>query len=299
MVFCSQVLTELDKFPFFSSFTHYLFLVDSQTTAATDLSSEIRKLLGEDRWPFVVTAIIIGVAVETRSTYFSAFRIRHLFPDLKKDFLNTFVRLLILKVLISILLYLFIQFIFSLLSSIEDNVYVGLIIALVFGFIISSLNPNLEQIDQVTGGFSLSTINPVSSLIKKLLELYQGFQISIIKPLDTKLLKKRTSLYNSIKPKFNCFQIVTLQEYIQELISRFTLKETQEKYQGKLNAIIGEKFSDEDKRERLIWLLFDIREVTYEEINKIINDSKIRNDSDKSEILERLRDIEQGNSRIN
>ncbi|BAG05062.1 unknown protein [Microcystis aeruginosa NIES-843] len=109
MVFCSQVLTELDKFPFFSSFTHYLFLVDSQTAAATDLSSEIRKLLGEDRWPFVVTAIIIGVAVETGSSYFSAFRIRHLFPDLKKDFLNTFVRLLILKVLISILLYLFIQ----------------------------------------------------------------------------------------------------------------------------------------------------------------------------------------------
>ncbi|MFM7882086.1 MAG: hypothetical protein ACKO8H_09670, partial [Microcystis panniformis] len=287
MVFCSQVLTELDKFPFFSSFTHYLFLVDSQTTAATDLFSEIRKLLGEDRWPFVVTAIIIGVAVETGSSYFSAFRIRHLFPDLKKDFLNTFVRLLILKVLISILLYLFIQFIFSLLSSIEDNVYVGLIIALVFGFIISSLNPNLEQIDQVTGGFSLSTINPVSSLIKKLLELYQGFQISIIKPLDTKLLKKRTSLYNSIKPRFNCFQIVTLQEYIQELISRFTLKETQEKYQGRLNAIIGGKFSDEDKRERLIWLLFDIMEVTYEEINKI------KNHPDQSEILIRLGEIEQ------
>ena len=294
MVCCSQVLTELDKFPFFSSFTHYLFLVDSQTTAATDLFSEIRKLLGEDRWPFVVTAIIIGVAVETGSSYFSAFRIRHLFPDLKKDFLNTFVRLLILKVLISILLYLFIQFIFSLLSSIEDNVYVGLIIALVFGFIISSLNPNLEQIDQVTGGFSLSTINPVSSLIKKLLELYQGFQISIIKPLDTKLLKKRTSLYNSIKPRFNCFQIVTLQEYIQELISRFTLKETQEKYQGRLNAIIGGNFSDENKkREILIWLLFDIMEVTYEEINKI------RNHPDQSEILIRLGEIEQGNSTIN
>lgn len=294
MVFCSQVLTELDKFPFFSSFTHYLFLVDSQTTAATDLFSEIRKLLGEDRWPFVVTAIIIGVAVETGSSYFSAFRIRHLFPDLKKDFLNTFVRLLILKVFISILLYLFIQFIFSLLSSIEDNVYVGLIIALVFGFIISSLNPNLEQIDQVTGGFSLSTINPVSSLIKKLLELYQGFQISIIKPLDTKLLKKRTSLYNSIKPRFNCFQIVTLQEYIQELISRFTLKETQEKYQGRLNAIIGGNFSDENKkREILIWLLFDIMEVTYEEINKI------RNHPDQSEILIRLGEIEQGNSTIN
>ena len=291
MVFCSQVLTELDKFPFFSSFTHYLFLVDSQTTAATDLFSEIRKLLGEDRWPFVVTAIIIGVAVETGSSYFSAFRIRHLFPDLKKDFLNTFVRLLILKVLISILLYLFIQFIFSLLSSIEDNVYVGLIIALVFGFIISSLNPNLEQIDQVTGGFSLSTINPVSSLIKKLLELYQGFQISIIKPLDTKLLKKRTSLYNSIKPRFNCFQIVTLQEYIQELISRFTLKETQEKYQGRLNAIIGGNFSDEDKRERLIWLLFDI--ISPEDINKI------RNHPDQSEILEQLGKIEQENSRIN
>jgi hypothetical protein len=241
-----------------------------------------------------VTAIIIGVAVETGSSYFSAFRIRHLFPDLKKDFLNTFVRLLILKVLISILLYLFIQFIFSLLSSIEDNVYVGLIIALVFGFIISSLNPNLEQIDQVTGGFSLSTINPVSSLIKKLLELYQGFQISIIKPLDTKLLKKRTSLYNSIKPRFNCFQIVTLQEYIQELISRFTLKETQEKYQGRLNAIIGGSFSDENKkREILIWLLFDIMEVTYEEINKI------RNHPDQSEILEQLGKIEQENSRIN
>ena len=292
MVFCSQVLTELDKFPFFSSFTHYLFLVDSQTTAATDLFSEIRKLLGEDRWPFVVTAIIIGVAVETGSSYFSAFRIRHLFPDLKKDFLNTFVRLLILKVLISILLYLFIQFIFSLLSSIEDNVYVGLIIALVFGFIISSLNTNLEQIDQVTGGFSLSTINPVSSLIKKLLELYQGFQISIIKPLDTKLLKKRTSLYNSIKPRFNCFQIVTLQEYIQELIGRFTLKETQVKYQGRLDAIIGGNFSDENKkREILIWLLFDI--MSPEEINKI------KKHPDESEILEQLGKIEQENSRIN
>ncbi|MCZ8244035.1 MAG: hypothetical protein O9323_20350 [Microcystis sp. LE19-131.1A] len=293
MVFCSQVLTELDKFPFFSSFTHYLFLVDSQTTAATDLFSEIRKLLGEDRWPFVVTAIIIGVAVETGSSYFSAFRIRHLFPDLKKDFLNTFVRLLILKVLISILLYLFIQFIFSLLSSIEDNVYVGLIIALVFGFIISSLNPNLEQIDQVMGGFSLSTINPVSSLIKKLLELYKEFQISIIKPLDKKLLKKRTSLYNSIKLIFDDFEIVTIQEYIQELIGRFTLKETQEKYQGRLNAIIGGNFSDEDKRERLIWLLFDIMGFTYKDINEI------RNNPTQSEILIRLGEIEQGNSTIN
>ncbi len=214
MVFCSQVLTELDKFPFFSSFTHYLFLVDSQTTAATDLFSEIRKLLGEDRWPFVVTAIIIGVAVETRSTYFSAFRIRHLFPDLKKDFLKTFRFLLIVKIFVSILLYLFIQFIFSLLSLIEDNVYVGLIIALVFGFIISSLNPNLEQIDQVMGGFSLSTINPVSSLIKKILGLYKQFQASIIEPFQKKLGNKKTSLYMSIKHEFNCFQIVTLQEYI-------------------------------------------------------------------------------------
>ena len=293
MVFCSQVLTELDKFPFFSSFTHYLFLVDSQTTAATDLSSEIRKLLGEDRWPFVVTAIIIGVAVETRISYFSAFRDCHLFPDLKKDFLKTFRFLLIVKIFVSILLYLFIQFIFSLLSLIEDNVYVGLIIALVFGFIISSLNPNLEQIDQVMGGFSLSTINPVSSLIKKLLELYQGFQISIIKPLDKKLLKKRTSLYNSIKLIFDDFEIVTIQEYIQELIGRFTLKETQEKYQGRLNAIIGGNFSDEDKRERLIWLLLDIMGFTYKDINEI------RNNPTQSEILERLRKIEQGNRTIN
>ena len=293
MVFCSQVLTELDKFPFFSSFTHYLFLVDSQTTAATDLFSEIRKLLGEDRWPFVVTAIIIGVAVETRSTYFSAFRIRHLFPDLKKDFLKTFRFLLIVKIFVSILLYLFIQFIFSLLSLIEDNVYVGLIIALVFGFIISSLNPNLEQIDQVMGGFSLSTINPVSSLIKKLLELYQGFQISIIKPLDKKLLKKRTSLYNSIKLIFDDFEIVTIQEYIQELIGRYTLERMRENYLGRLNAIIGGNFSDEDKRERLIWLLFDIMGFTYKDINEI------RNNPTQSEILERLREIEQGNSTIN
>lgn len=292
MVFCSQVLTELDKFPFFSSFTHYLFLVDSQTTAATDLFSEIRKLLGEDRWLFVVTAIIIGVAVETGSTYFSAFRIRHLFPDLKKDFLKTFRFLLIVKIFVSILLYFFLQFIFSLLSLIEDNVYVGLIIALVFGFIISSLNPNLEQIDQVMGGFSLSTINPVSSLIKKILGLYKQFQASIIEPFQKKLGNKKTSLYMSIKSGFY-FKIVTIQQYIQELIGRFTLKETQEKYQGRLNAIIGGKFSDEDKRERLIWLLFDIMEVTYEEINKI------KNHPDQSEILIRLGEIEQGNSTIN
>ncbi|CCI16913.1 conserved membrane hypothetical protein [Microcystis aeruginosa PCC 9807] len=292
MVFCSQVLTELDNFPFFSSFTHYLFLVDSQTTAATDLFSEIRKLLGEDRWLFVVTAIIIGVAVETGSTYFSAFRIRHLFPDLKKDFLKTFSFLLIVKIFVSILLYLFLQFIFSLLSLIEDNVYVGLIIALVFGFIISSLNPNLEQIDQVMGGFSLSTINPVSSLIKKILGLYKQFQASIIEPFQKKLGNKKTILYMSIKPRFY-FKIVTIQEYIQELIGRFTLKETQEKYQGRLNAIIRGNFSDEDKRERLIWLLFDIMEVTYEEINKI------KNHPDQSEILIRLREIEQGNSTIN
>jgi len=294
MVFCSQVLTELDKFPFFSSFTHYLFLVDSQTTAATDLSSEIQKFVEGHRWSFVFASIIIGVAVETRISYFSAFRIRHLFPNLKKDFLNSFVRLLTVKIVISILLYYLIQFIFSLLSSIEDNVYVGLIIALVFGFIISSLNPNLEQIDQVMGGFSLSTINPVSSLIKKILGLYKQFQASIIEPFQKKLGNKKTSLYYSIKPQFNCFQIVTLQEYIQELISRFTLKETQEKYQGRLNAIIGGNFSDENKkREILIWLLFDIMEVTYEEINKI------RNHPDQSEILIRLGEIEQGNSTIN
>ena len=97
----------------------------------------------------------------------------------------------------------------------------------------------------------------------------------------------------SIKPRFNCFQLVAIQEYIQELLSRFTLKETQEKYQGRLNAIIGGNFSDEDKRERLIWLLFDIMEVTYEEINKI------RNHPDQSEILIRLGEIEQGNSTIN
>jgi hypothetical protein len=240
-----------------------------------------------------VTAIIIGVAVETGSSYFSAFRIRHLFPDLKKDFLKTFRFLLIVKIFVSILLYLFIQFIFSLLSLIEDNVYVGLIIALVFGFIISSLNPNLEQIDQVMGGFSLSTINPVSSLIKKILGLYKQFQASIIEPFQKKLGNKKTSLYYSIKPQFNCFQIVTLQEYIQELISRFTLKETQEKYRGRLNAIIGGEFSDRDKGEKLIWLLFDIMEVTYEEINKI------RNHPDQSEILIRLGEIEQGNSTIN
>ena len=104
MVFCSQVLTELDKFPFFSSFTHYLFLVDSQTTAATDLSSEIQKFVEGHRWSFVLTAIIIGVAVETRISYFSAFRIRHLFPDFKKDFLKTFFHLLIVKIVTSILL---------------------------------------------------------------------------------------------------------------------------------------------------------------------------------------------------
>jgi len=291
MVFCSQVLTELDKFPFFSSFTHYLFLVDSQTAAATDLSSEIRKLLGEDRWPFVVTAIIIGVAVETGSSYFSAFRdchlYFHLFPDLKKDFLNTFVSLLKFKIFRSIPLYLLIQLIFSLLSSIEDNVYVGLIIALVFGLIMGSLNPNLEQIDQLMSGFnSLSTIAPVSSGIKKILERYKDSQISIISPLDKKLVIKKTSLYMSIKPRFNCFQIVTIQKCTQKLIGGFTLKETPEKYQGRLDAIIGGNFSDEDTRERLIWLLFDI--MSPEEINKITNHP------DESEILIGLGKIESG-----
>jgi hypothetical protein len=52
------------------------------------------------RWYFVFAAIIIGVAVETRISYFSAFRIRHLFPNLRKDFLNTFVRLLTVKIVI-------------------------------------------------------------------------------------------------------------------------------------------------------------------------------------------------------
>ncbi|GCA83890.1 hypothetical protein MiHa_01859 [Microcystis aeruginosa NIES-2522] len=287
MVFCSQFLTELDKFPFFSSFTHYLFLVDSQTTAATDLFSEIRKLLGGDLWPFILAAIIIGVLYETGISYFSAFRIRHLFPDLKKDFLNTFLCLLIVKIFVSILLYLLIQLIFSLLSLIEDNVFFGLIIALVFGLIMGSLNPNLEQIDQVMGGFSLSTINPVSSGIKKILERYKDSQISIISPLDKKLVNEKTSLYNSsIKPKFDSFQIVTIQKCTQKLIGGFTLKETQEKYQGRLNAIIGGNFSDEDKIERLIWLLFDI--MSPEEIDKI------RDHPDQSEILKTLRKIESG-----
>ena len=293
MVFCSQVLTELDKFTFFSSFTHYLFLVDSQTTAATDLFSEIRKLLGGDLWHFILAAIIIGVLYETRISYFSAFRIRHLFPDLKKDFLNTFLCLLIVKIFVSILLYLLIQLIFSLLSLIEDNVFFGLIIALVFGLIMGSLNPNLEQIDQLMSGFnSLSTIAPVSSGIKKILERYKDSQISIISPLDKKLVNEKTSLYNSsIKPKFDSFQIVTIQKCTQKLIGGFTLKETQEKYQGRLNAIIGGNFSDEDKIERLIWLLFDI--MSPEEIDKI------RYHPDQSEILKTLRTIKQENSRIN
>ncbi|REJ42868.1 MAG: hypothetical protein DWQ54_08155 [Microcystis flos-aquae TF09] len=291
MVFCSQFLTELDKFTFFSSFTHYLFLVDSQTAAATDLPSEIQKFVEGHRWYFVFAAIIIGVAVETRISYFSAFRDCHLFPDLKKDFLKTFRFLLIVKIVISILLYLLIQFIFSLLSLIEDNVFFGLIIALVFGLIMGSLNPNLEQIDQLMGGFGLSAITFVSSGIKKILERYKDSQISIISPLDKKLVIKKTSLYYFIKPEFDRFQIVTLQEYIQKLIGGSTLKETPEKYQGRLNAIIGGNFSDEDKRERLIWLLFDI--ISPEDINKI------RNHPDQSEILEQLGKIEQENSRIN
>ncbi|MFM7711596.1 MAG: hypothetical protein ACKO7A_02275, partial [Microcystis sp.] len=118
-------------------------------------------------------------------------------------------------------------------------------------------------------------------LINKLLELYQVLQISIISPLDKKLVIKKTSLYYLIKPEFDRFQIVTIQEYIQELIGRFTLKETQEKYQGRLNAIIGGNFSDEDKRERLIWLLFTMG-FTDEDINKI------RDNSTQSIILKRL-----------
>ncbi|MDY7050964.1 MAG: hypothetical protein RPG89_20765 [Microcystis panniformis WG22] len=291
MVFCSQVLTELDKFPFFSSFTHYLFLVDSQTTAATDLSREIQKFVEGHRWSFVVTAIIIGVAVETGSTYFSAFRVRHLFPNLKKDFLNTFVRLLTVKIVISILLYYLIQFIFSLLSSIEDNVYVGLIIALVFGFIISSLNPNLEQIDQVMGGFSLSTITAVSSLINKILELYKEFQISILKPFDDKLALEKTILYDDTRYEFDCFQILTIQKYIEELIGRYTLEKMQKNYQKRLDAILG-GFSGSDQKEELIWLLFTMG-FTDEDINKI------RNNPTQSIILKRLREIEQENSSIN
>ena len=291
MVFCSQVLTELDKFPFFSSFTHYLFLVDSQTTAATDLSSEIQKFVEGHRWSFILAAIIIGVLYETRISYFSAFRIRHLFPNLKKDFLKTFRFLLIVKIFVSILLYLFIQFIFSLLSSIEDNVYVGLIIALVFGFIISSLNPNLEQIDQVMGGFSPSTINPVSSLIKKLLELYKEFQISIMETFDEKLASERNRLYDDTRYEFDRFQILTIQKYIQELIGRYTLKETQEKYQRRLDAILG-GFSGSDQKEELIWLLFTMG-FTDEDINKI------RNHPEQSEILKRLGEIKEGNSTIN
>ena len=163
----------------------------------------------------------------------------------------------------------------------------GLIIALVFGLIMGSLNPNLEQIDQLMSGFnSLSTIAPVSSGIKKILERYKDSQISIISPLDKKLVIKKTSLYMSIKPRFNCFQIVTIQKCTQKLIGGFTLKETPEKYQGRLDAIIGGNFSDEDTRERLIWLLFDI--MSPEEINKITNHP------DESEILIGLGKIESG-----
>jgi hypothetical protein len=266
-------------------------LVDSQTTIATDLSSEIQKFVEGHRWSFVFAAIIIGVAFETRSSYFSAFRIRHLFPNLKNDFLNTFFRLLIVKIVISIPLYYLIQFIFSLLSSIEDNVYVGLIIALVFGFIISSLNPNLEQIDQVMGGFSLSTITAVSSLINKILELYKEFQISIIKPFDDKLALEKTILCDDTRNEFDSFQILTIQEYIQELIGRYTL--SRENYQRRLDAILGGGFSGSNQKEELIWLLFDIMGFTYKDINEI------RNNPTQSRILKRLREIEQGNSTIN
>ena len=291
MVFCSQVLTELDKFPFFSSFTHYLFLVDSQTTAATDLSSEIQKFVEGHRWSFVFASIIIGVAVETRISYFSAFRIRHLFPDLKKDFLKTFFHLLIVKIFVSILLYLFLQFIFSLLSSIEDNVYVGLIIALVFGFIISSLNPNLEQIDQLMGGFGLSAITAVSSLINKILELYKEFQISIMETFDEKLASERNRLYDDTRHEFDRFQRLTIQKYIEELIGRYTLERTQKNYQRRLDAILG-GFSGSDQKEELIWLLFTMG-FTYKDINQI------RSDPTQSRILKRLGEIEQGNSKIN
>ncbi|MFM6376240.1 MAG: hypothetical protein ACKPH1_22115, partial [Microcystis panniformis] len=177
----------------------------------------------------------------------------------------------------------------SLLSSIEDNVYVGLIIALVFGFIISSLNPNLEQIDQVMGGFSLSTITAVSSLINKILELYKEFQISIVKPFDDKLALEKTILYDDTRHKFDCFQIVTIQEYIQELIGRYTLG--RENYQKRLDAILG-GFSGSDQKEELIWLLFSMG-FTYKDIDQIRSDPK------QSRILIRLGEIEQGNSTIN
>jgi hypothetical protein len=239
----------------------------------------------------VVTAIIIGVAVETRISYFSAFRIRHLFPNLKKDFLNSFVLLLTVKIVISILLYLFIQFIFSLLSSIEDNVYVGLIIALVFGFIISSLNPNLEQIDQLMGGFGLSAITAVSSLINKILELYKEFQISIMETFDEKLASERNRLYDDTRHEFDRFQRLTIQKYIEELIGRYTLERTQKNYQRRLDAILG-GFSGSDQKEELIWLLFTMG-FTYKDINQI------RSDPTQSRILKRLGEIEQGNSKIN
>ncbi|MFM6373451.1 MAG: hypothetical protein ACKPH1_05930, partial [Microcystis panniformis] len=179
----------------------------------------------------------------------------------------------------------------SLLSSIEDNVYVGLIIALVFGFIISSLNPNLEQIDQVMGGFSLSTINPVSSLIKKLLELYQGFQISIMETFDEKLASERNRLYDDTRHEFDRFQRLTIQKYIEELIGRYTLEKKQKNYQRRLDAILG-GFSGSDQKEELIWLLFTMG-FTDEDINKI------RNNPTQSIILKRLREIEQENSSIN
>jgi hypothetical protein len=168
---------------------------------------------------------------------------------------------------------------------------VGLIIALVFGFIISSLNPNLEQIDQVMGGFSPSTINPVSSLIKKLLELYQGFQISIMETFDEKLASERNRLYDDTRHEFDRFQILTIQKYIEELIGRYTLERTQKNYQRRLDAILG-GFSGSDQKEELIWLLFTMG-FTYKDINQI------RSDPTQSRILKRLGEIEQGNSKIN
>jgi len=141
------------------------------------------------------------------------------------------------------------------------------------------------------GGFSPSTINPVSSLIKKLLELYKEFQISIMETFDEKLASERNRLYDDTRYEFDRFQRLTIQKYIEELIGRYTLERTQKNYQRRLDAILG-GFSGSDQKEELIWLLFSMG-FTYKDINQIRSDPK------QSRILIRLGEIEQGNSRIN
>lgn len=224
-------------------------------------------------------AVIILTALASWWSYNLKYsKYQKLFTDLTPKLSQVFWQLIGIKTIFAVILYFGLVFIFEKLGDLEELNWVRLMFALAFGLFIGSLvlkekNPsdeNLQQANQILGGFDLFTIPLISNTINIIFSIFNELQNAVSQDIDKKIAREESQLLGRFNEELKNDELNTIEKFIENYLQSLQRVQGKGLYQTRFNEIQSLAIQETKKRQ-LFWELM-IECLDHDDIKAFIND---------------------------